>query len=571
MKRFSALLSLWLLAITGLHAQWVTESYSLASGWNAIWLAGDASHAPLETLVTDPAIVEIWRWNPNPNQIQFSQSPSEPSSSSSEWTVWKRDDPAEQQLSRLVANSAYLVRTTTSTTLSLKQLVRPPSATWLISGANFIGFPAASPGSVLSSYFASFIANGTTGLPATTRVYKYVGGNLGPSNPQQVNLNAERVRPGAAYWFDLSAVSDFTGPLSYEVPNNDGLAFGRTVSVITVGASNRTSVARTVTISLEPSEVEPVGLAKVFGGVPIARRTFDSETNAYVFTPVPESVAGAQAMTVTIPANGRVDLDFALDHTLLAGDSDAFYASILRLSDSGNFTSVRLPVSAEPASAAGLWLCEVSVSQVSNNVDTTPGSSAVSRSFALQYLVHLDADQQARLLRQAFVGQLTSAGNPMGVAVIESRVLGFADATVSPLRFYAPIMPVDATDPVAAGTFASGAAVTFAILHGYTDAANPFVHTYHPDHDNRDAKYSPSTLPEGEESYSITRTVTFEFSAEPPDGSTVLGWGTTILGGTYTETLTELNARPIQVSGTFSMRRISEIAEIDTSTTPPDL
>jgi|GEM_PF-1006795 len=568
MKRVSALLCIWFLAIPALRAQWVTQSYPLVSGWNAIWLAGDASYESLETLITDVTITEVWRWNPNPNKIQFSQSPSEPSSSSEEWTVWKRDVPAEQKLSRLVANSAYLVRTTATTTLTLKQLVRPPAATWLISGANFIGVPAAPSGPILSSYFTSFIANGTTGLPTTTKVYKYVGGNLGPSNPLQINLNAEPLRSGTAYWFDLSAVSDFTGPLAYEVPNNDGLAFGRTLPVITVGASNRSTVARTVTISLDPSEVEPVGLAAVFGGVPIARRTFDSTTNAYVYTPVPETTAGGAAMTVTIPANGRVDLDFALDHTLLSGEGDAFYASILRLRDASNFTDVRLPVSAEPASAAGLWRCDVSVTNVSNT-SAQAGSDAVSRPFGLQYLVHLDADQRARLLRQAFVGQLTSTGNPMGVAVIESRVLDFNAATLKPLRFYAPIMPINAIDPVTAGTFAGGTSVTWTITHGYTDAANPFVHTYHPDHDNRDAKYTTVPLAEGEESYTVGRTVTFNFTTEPPDGSTVLGWGTTVLGGTYAETVVGLNAKPIQLSGTFSMRRISEVADIDTSTTPP--
>ena len=569
MKRCLVLLCFGMLGLTALRAQWTTQSYALVSGWNAIWLAGDASHETLETLITDEKIIEIWRWNPNPNKIQFTQSPSEPSSSSEEWTVWKRDVPAEQKLSRLVANSAYLVRTTAATTLTLKQLVRPPTATWLISGANFIGVPAAANGPIMSSYFASFIANGATGLPATTKVYKYVGGNLGTSNPLQVNINAEPLRAGAAYWFDLAAVSDFTGPLAYEVPNNDGLAFGRTLPVITVGASNRSTVARTITISLDPSEAEPTGQAVVAGGVPVSRRTFDSTTNTYVYTAVPGSGAGGEAMTVTIPANGRVDLDFSLDHSALPGAADAFYASILRLRDSSNFTDVRLPVSAEPASAAGLWLSEVSVTNVSNTSAATPGSTAVYRPFALQYLVHLDAAQQARLLRQAFVGQLTSAGNPMGVAIVESRVLDYATATIAPLRFYAPIMPVNATDPVATSSFTSGTAATWTITHGYTDAANPFVHTYHPDHDNRDAKFTPATLPEGQESYTVTRTVTFNFTAEPPDGATVVGWGTLVLGGTYAETVAGLNARPIQLSGTFSMRRISELADIDTNTSPP--
>lgn len=569
MKRLCLLFCILWLALPVGHAQWFNKSYALSPGWNGIWLAGDATYTTIDQLITDPAITEVWRWNPNPNAIQFAQSPSEPSSSSEEWTVWKRGDAAEQKLSRLVGNSAYLVRTTATTTLTLKLLARPPSATWLISGANFMGFPAAASGPIISPYFAGFISGGTTGLPLTTKVYKYVGGDLGPNNPLQVNLNAEPLNAGSAYWFNVAAVSDFTGPLTYEVPNNDGLAYGRTLSVVTVGVTNRTTVARTVTLSLDPSQSAPDGQPGVAGGVPVQLRTFDSTLNAYVYTAVPETGAGGAAMTVTIPASGRLDLDLALDRATLAGQSGGFFASILRLRDASNFTDVRLPVSAEPANAAGLWLCDVIVDGVVNTGGEVGASTAVARPFALQYLVHLDANLNARLLRQAFVGQLIAPGNPLGIAVVESHVLGFGIATVAPLRFYAPTMPVDSTDPVALGTFASGTAITWTITHGYTDAANPFVHSYHPDHDNRDAKYSPSLLPEGQESYTIERTATFTFTAGPPDGSTQQGWGTTILGGTYAETLTGLNARALQVTGTFSMRRISEIAEIDTDTTPP--
>ncbi len=98
---------------------------------------------------------------------------------------------------------------------------------------------------------------------------------------------------------------------------------------------------------------------------------------------------------------------------------------------------------------------------------------------------------------------------------------------------------------------------------------NPFVHTYHPDHDNLGTDFK-TALKSGDESYDVTRTCGFTFTSSPPDGSSVAGWGTTVLGGTYTETLTGLNSKPLNVSGTFAMRRVSEISEITpcTSTLP---
>ena len=50
-------------------AQWQTTTYTLKGGWNAIYLHGDATHAPPETLFAaghGTSIIEIWRWNPNP-------------------------------------------------------------------------------------------------------------------------------------------------------------------------------------------------------------------------------------------------------------------------------------------------------------------------------------------------------------------------------------------------------------------------------------------------------------------------------------------------------------------------
>src|SRR5690606_18920709 len=112
------------------------------------------------------------------------------------------------------------------------------------------------------------------------------------------------------------------------------------------------------------------------------------------------------------------------------------------------------------------------------------------------------------------------------------------------------------------GSVAAGSTVTWQIPIAFDDPTNPFVHAYHPDHDNLDASFS-APLEDGEESYTIGRDCRFTFTSEPPDGSSVSGWGATILGGYYEETLTGLNAQPLEVGGAFSMRRISEIADID--------
>jgi len=92
----------------------------------------------------------------------------------------------------------------------------------------------------------------------------------------------------------------------------------------------------------------------------------------------------------------------------------------------------------------------------------------------------------------------------------------------------------------------------------FNDKSNPFVHQYHPDHDNKDRGFE--NLEAGVESYGITRTCTFTFTATPPAGSAanVASWGSTIIGGTYAETIAGIHKDPIEMSGRFELRRASE-------------
>ncbi|MDB6072225.1 MAG: hypothetical protein JWL81_3396, partial [Verrucomicrobiales bacterium] len=192
MKFFPVALLGLLMTLSGAQAQWITKTYPLANGWNGIWLGGDASYTTVgDLLATYTNITEVWRWNPNADQTQFTTAPSEPSTTSEEWTVWKRDG-TETQLSRLVGNSSYLIRCIGPVTLPVKQLALPPTATWLISGANFLGFPAAGDGTAatsptLSNYFASYPSASTTVLATGAKIFRYIGGELNATNPMLIN------------------------------------------------------------------------------------------------------------------------------------------------------------------------------------------------------------------------------------------------------------------------------------------------------------------------------------------------------------------------------------------------
>jgi hypothetical protein len=88
---------------------------------------------------------------------------------------------------------------------------------------------------------------------------------------------------------------------------------------------------------------------------------------------------------------------------------------------------------------------------------------------------------------------------------------------------------------------------------------NPYLHRFHPDHDNLDERYDNPAA----EAFVVTRSITLDFDPRfPPDTDlekrdvTPAGWGHTILGGYYEETLTGLHKETISVRGPFVLRRV---------------
>ena len=79
-------------------------------------------------------------------------------------------------------------------------------------------------------------------IAANAKIYKYVGGDLGPANPIQVFSPAtERVDRNMAYWFEAEVVGNYFAPVDISLSQATGLDFGRTGSVITARVRNTTA------------------------------------------------------------------------------------------------------------------------------------------------------------------------------------------------------------------------------------------------------------------------------------------------------------------------------------------
>jgi hypothetical protein len=363
-----------LLSAGAAKAQWKTTTYTLKGGWNAIYLHGDASYDTIEALLPS-TVTEVWRWNTNPDQVGFIETPLIPSSGTAEWSVWKRGLPAESNLSLLTGQTAYLVKCSGTVSqqysVALKQSPQLPANSWVRHGANLLGFPSLKNGSTyptMASYFATFPA----AISSNAKVYKYVGGDLGMGNPIQVfSPGSERLDSTQAYWFSAEVTGNYYAPLELSLSTSDGgLSFGRTGSTITLRLRNRSAAAATVTFTPADSESAPATKTSVAGPVALTRRSFDAVSGLWTET----ALAGAS--TTAVGANSTVELSFGIDRSAMTGATDAFYASLLRITESSGLMDVYLPVSAKKASLAGLWVGDISLNNVSSKVSNPAQATA---------------------------------------------------------------------------------------------------------------------------------------------------------------------------------------------------
>jgi hypothetical protein len=526
------------------HSQWRTTTIPLQAGWSAIWLHEDASHLTPDELFADkPEVLDVWRWNASDSVQQFTTSALEPTGGTPDWNYWTRNGTANT-LSTMLGQSTYLVRTSQATSFNLTGRSVLPSSTWRRSNANFIGFPVPeSPSPTMGSFFATF----STAIATGSSVYKYVGGNLGVSNPIQVfTPSVETMSRSRAYAFSAAVTGNFYGPFSVSFRDGDTL-FGKSRNTSTLLLTNR-SISQTLSLTLTPetSATAPAGQTVVAGAVPLVVRSFDNTTGLYTDTPF------LSALTISIPPSTTKELSLRVVRTSFV--ADAFYAALLKIRDSQNLAEIHIPVTAVGGSLGGLWIGDVEINGVSSLAAGSSGTAVGSLKPKLRTLLHLPGESGGSLLSQAFIGRLKNSDS-VGVATRENLLDSTALSSAS--RFSAAHLPLDRVIN-ATGSAAPGSSLTATIPVAFDDRTSPFVHQYHPDHDNRSP--TGSALSAGVESHSISRLVTYSFTVAPPNSTEGSDWGADTIGGTYREVITGLRADPITVTGTFLLQRASEIS-----------
>lgn len=182
-------------------------------------------------------------------------------------------------------------------------------------------------------------------------------------------------------------------------------------------------------------------------------------------------------------------------------------------------------------------------------------------------LAEMGQTDRLRLLQRAYVGVLE--GDVVGIATKQSLLK--EGTLTSARRISSTHLPVSVANVPwnCNGELAAGKVLNVTVEIDYNDqGSNPFLHTYHPDHDNLSADFK-SLEPVGSESYRIKRQITLTFSSPPTSFSGLTSGGRQLVGQ-YEETMTlyglvgdsQPNEKRFAMKGEFVINRVSDIATL---------
>lgn len=567
-KRWVVVLFLFCASIC--HAQWVTQNIEVAAGWNAIYLTAQPVPADCSVVFDGLPVERVVQWGRVPSGTEFISDTAEELPRAYDWLVWRPqgdDDAALNDFDRLQAGGAYLVKMTNAASVSLKSravLVHPQ---WLPNAMTLTGLPAAD-GVNFADYFSHTDEIGVESSDGG-EIYEVLtdGSERAVYRPSQTHIAKHQ-----AYWIKAGQILDYDGALDVLFSEGgDFLDFGSTLLPRRLQLKNSTDVPRSVTIELLDSEDPPVidgqSLELLQGPVPLLMMQFDSDTGKNEYVPMPSTV------TTNIAPHATVELTLipqsdAMQHE----DPQAVWESVLRISDGEvmQVAGIRCrQAAANFSDSTGLWVGNVAVTAVSrapsrtgaSNVWDTTTPVAVSRPYTFRVLIHVSGSGECRLLQRAIPAWLPAAegAEPDPYIFTDAQYAStFKQDNPDAKMVHISTAALPLMDPeLMVGTFGGSNTLDGTVVLPHNDPVNPFVHPFHPDHDNREIRNGESfDLEAGDESYDVARAMRFAFSETDPLGANPK-WRISEQGGMFTETVTGLN-KTIYVEGAFRLQKVSD-------------
>ncbi len=594
MKRLFLWIVIWasgLFAGLPALAQWQQQSIRLNPGWNAVFLEVQPEPAHAEFVFGNLPVETVWMWNRPTASVQYVEDPKNLAPDDAEWQAYfppgsphvrarnlLEVEGGRALLIRMPVNQAAMVWVVTGRPIA-------PRFQWVPDSYNLVGFPL----EVGTAHTFNTLLAGSQAHDAAPVLRLSSGGQW-----VRVDTAAERVEPGRAYWVYSKGPSTYRGRLDIAADQGRNIAFEDSMVETSLRLANNEAAPKRYVLRPVPSATHQGSSEPVAGGVTLRYRDFsvDSASKSGAIS----WIGFTNRLEVTVPSGERMALRFEAQRPPSSGNASALYQSLIEIADEMGYreywgvslrsgrtlaASGRRLASSSTARfpRAGLWVGNVTLDQASYSAHPSdPQALRPAKSeFDFRIIVHVDDAGAARLLQRVLLmwraGEMNSDPNRLVVVSDESVVAklgltGFAlrDGLPVARRFTAPAFAFNSPVPMA-GVFGTGI-LACRVSTGHNDALNPFKHVYHTEHDNLD-ETTREILPDGVESYAITRDLTLTFTTQDRMGSTqqtpsyVPGYGDTRLGGTYSETILGVHRRPIQIAGSFTLQRVAFTGQLN--------
>jgi hypothetical protein len=552
-RRVTGLLAfLWVLMVAPrAEAQWVTQEIRLGPGFNPVFLQVTPADASCESVFGGAAQVrEVWLYNRYLQTSTFVSDATAQLLGQDHWLTWYPAGSAKAFLNTLTqvrGGQAYLIRLPNDAapiTMRIRGIPIPPRSDWIPNDVVLAGFPIHETDRV---NFHQFLKDSpqVSAAPGQDSALFTVN-PLTAFESQIRNPEATRIVPGRAYWAYLQGHSHNPYPFQALGPDeNNSVQFRQDVTVAAMTLVNAVeSGEQTLVVRLLESDEAPVGQPARAGTVPLAALVPRADGGSVV-----TRLSGG--LTLKLLAGERRTLRLGLIAAELAPSSDtnSTYQALIEVTEKSHGYRQLVPVVAEVAGSrlssrrgslvgasrqtarragapaddvdplvsapplhAGLWVGTLTLNAVNTpgfapEAEPDPIRFAVSKAKPLntRVMLHVDGNGAARLVPQVIFAEVVSGTNR--VTRMYSTLTNVPAGSRIQSRVSAPSWPPGGATALA-GDFGDTLSGTLSV--GHDDAVNPFVHRYHPDHDNLGEDFQ-TPLPAGVESFSITRRVALHF------------------------------------------------------------
>lgn len=590
-------------------AQWASQNYSLQAGWNAIYLELDPAtdDVPVEFPTNPPNIIDrFWFWEVRTTGNGLTcTDPVDPECAPDTDTQWRLWQPSNSQnnvnnMRVLSGGRVYLVQASAPGTMTVRGRPSARRQEWQ-AGLNVVGFhvdPADPP--TFAEYLEPSGRHTQQG-----GVYEIYQMNTAGGLTRIVDPVNTAIQPGRGYWVWANGTFEYDGPLTIDARSLLGVAYERRIVEHVLQFSNLANQPRNAMLRLLPSQPRPAHATELpeLGAVtppPIRYRNYVPE-QGYQLTALPLNTAVTfplSAANSPQPQNARKILQLSVVRQGQPRAEIAFnnrqHMAVLEVTDGNGFRRL-LPVTAEVTGSAGLYFGVVTVDHVNwvqadariappvegsdperyeqTQTQENPRSDGdtvrvrpTPYPFTFPIIVHYDGGSNYTFLNevtllynpaaQQFViktPNCTSCNDLIAGSVLDGQP--FAQHVSTAAFSFKNDLPM-------AGSFSSTLSVSIVVPDN--DKLNPFLHRYHPHHDGD--RFN--------EVWGVSRQIEMDFTCTPPNYTERPGDGDLLYIGCYREVLDGtvdgegrsvpgLHRRPIVVSGSVELRRVSTLATLN--------